>query len=222
MREYLSLSNLGKALLLSALCTAVSAPRIVQGGFSLWFYVPAAFLSLTLISGAATAWSTSAGMAGLWPAHRKQLVGSAIAITAALLVWPIALKLDPVVLAAFEAGDNPRTALLQYPDSAAGVVALILWGASFELLFFVAASAAFFARLFNLKWAAVVGPAFARIIVAYYQLTTGNITDAVPLILCGAGATTAVACLLFIRFGLVPAILFVATLDARLFFMPAR
>ena len=219
MREYLSLSNLGKALLLSALCTLASVPRITEGGLNPRFFIPAAFLSLTFIAGAVTAWSTSAGMAGFWPDWRRQLRGIGIALLAALLLWPVALKLDPVVRAAFAAKSDTYTLLLQYPDSVAGVAALVLWAASFELLFFVAAPAAFFARLFNSKWAAVVGPALARVFVAYYQLTAGQITDAVPLILVTYGAMTAASCFLFSRFGLAAAAVFAAVVDSRLFFI---
>ena len=218
MRDYLSVSNLGKALLLSALCTAASVPRIVVGGLNAWFFVPAAFLSLTLVAGVATAWSTCAGMAGLWPDRRRQLCGIGIAILAALLMWPVALKFDPVVRAAFAVRSDPHALLLQYPDSAAGVASLVLWSMSFELLFFVAGSAAFFARLFNLKWAAIAGPVLARVIVAHYQLTTGNITDTIPLILLSTGAMTAASCFLLSRFGLAAAAVFVAVMDSRLFF----
>jgi hypothetical protein len=219
MRDYLSATNLGKALLLSALCTAASVPRIVQGGLDARLFVPAAFLSLTLIAGVATAWSTCAGMAGLWPDRRQQLHGMGIAILAALILWPVALKFDPFVRAAFAARSTPQVLILQYPDSAAGVAALVLWSASFELLFFVAASAAFFARLFNRKWAAIAGPVLARVVVAHYQLTTGGITDAVPLILLSTGIMTAAACFLLSRFGLAAATVFVAVMDSRLFFM---
>lgn len=219
MRKYLSLSNLGKALLLSALCTLMSVPRITEGGLNPRFFIPAAFLSLTLIAGAATAWSACAGMAGLWPDRRRQLRGIGIATLAALLLWPVALKFDPVVRAAFAATNDSRAMLLQYPDSAVGVVALILWSASFELLFFVAAPAAFFARLFNAKWAAIAGPVFVRVFVAHYQLTTGQITDAVPLMLVGHGAMTAAACFLFARFGLAATAVFAAVVDSRLLFL---
>jgi len=219
MRDYLSTSNLGKALLLSALCTLASMPRIIQGGFSLWFYIPASFVSLTLIGGAATAWGKCAGMVGFWPDRRKQFRGATLAILAALALWPVALKFDPIVRAAFAAGDDSRALLLQYPDSPTGVASLILWAVGFELLFFIVASAAFFGRLSGRMWLAVVGPALVRVLIAHYQLTAGNITDNVPLILFAAGAMTGASCLLFPNFGIVSTILFVAVLDARLFFM---
>ena len=219
MRDYLSVSNLGKALLLSVLCTLASVPRIVQGGLDPRFYVPAAFLSLTLVAGSAAAWSACAGMAGLWPDRRRTLCGIGTAMLAALLLWPAALTLDPVVRAALAAPDGGRAMLLQYPDSAAGVAALVLWSASFEMLFFVAAPAAFFARLFNVKWAAIAGPVIVRVLVAYYQLTTGQIVDALPLMLATHAVMIAAACFLFSRFGLAAAAVFAAVADSRLFFM---
>lgn len=216
MRDLLSESNLRKALGLSALATAASVPRILHGGLNPWFYVPAAFVSLTLIAGMASAWDRRAGLAGLWPDPRRRWGGAVVAALAGLALVPVALKLDPAVRAAFAGGSNPTTLALQYPGSAAGVLALILWSAGFELLFFVAAPAAFFGRLLNRKWIAIAGPVVLRVVVAHHQLVNGNITGAVPLILTATGVFSGIACLLFAQFGLVAPAVFVAIIEARL------
>ena len=218
MREYLSESNLRKALLVSAVCTLASLPRILHGGMNPAFYVPAAFISLTLVAGMATAWDKRGGMAGLWPDRKHQLTGIGLAVLMALILIPIALKTDPAIKAAFESADSPKAVILQYPESPGGVTALILWSVSFEFLLFVAACAAVFARLFNRRWAAIIGPVLIRVAVAHYQLTTGHVTDASALILMEAAIMTAGATILFTHYGIAAPVVFIALLETRLFF----
>ncbi len=220
MRDFFSESNLRRSLVLGAIVAVMSIPRILEGGLDPWFYIPSAFVGLTLVAGIASAWSKCAGMAGLWPEKARWLPGVGVAVLLASVILPLAVALDPMFKDAFVAAGDETAVQLQYPDHPGGVMALVLWAVSFETLFFVAASAAFFGRLFNRKWLAVAGPVALRVCVTYYQLTTGNVTEGELLLLFGVGATTTGACVLFVNFGFPAPAVFVAVLVARLFFIP--
>ncbi|MBN1268046.1 MAG: hypothetical protein JXB04_00520 [Kiritimatiellae bacterium] len=217
MREFLSESNLKRAVMLSLPCTLASVPRVMYGQLNPWFFVPAAFLSLTFAAGMATAWGHRAGLTGLWPERQRLVRGLVIATLAALVLTPAALAVDPILESAFAHARDPGMVGLQYPDTAGGVTALLLWAAAFETVFFVAAAAAFFARISGRTWMVIVGPVILRAAVACIQLSGGHVTEAVPLLLAGVAATTALTCVLFARYGLPAASIFIAILSARLF-----
>lgn len=215
MRTYLSFENLVKASALSAVATAMAAPRLIEGRLSLAFFIPAAFLALVLVGGAATAWSTSAGMAGLFPERRRLLKGLGVALALALIFLPAALWLDPVLRSALEeTGDMQRLAL-RYPATLRGCLALMLWAAGFETIFSLAAVISFLARLTGSAWAALAGAVLLRLWMTYLQCAGAGLESVMPLFMVSSAILMGVGGLLFVRAGLPAAALFTALLDAR-------
>jgi len=218
MRTYLSMSNFGRALILAMGVTLMSVPRIVQGGLPLDLYIPAALVGMVLVAGAATAWSRQAGMVGLFPHWRLMLGGVGIAVLISLVAVPIQHAwIDPRIQAALSATGNAQLMALRYPVTAGGCVAVMLWSASFETLFFHAATLSFFARLTNRQWIAVALTVALRLFVSMRQMAETGVFDAVPLMLVSTGVMATAACVLFARTGLIPAMMLAAGLDLHLF-----
>lgn len=220
MREYLSESNLRKALLLSAVATAMSAPRILVSGFPFWILLLEAFIGLSFISGTITAWGRRAGMAGVAPEHKKVLKGLGLAVVLAVFAALIGiLWLDPVFYRAYAATGDQRLLQLQYPESPFRILALILWAASFETFFFGAGTMSFLARLFNRQSVAIAGAVTFRLAIACYQLSHAGIVNEFFLFVGSYGVALTVVCWLFARYGLPAAVVFVGLANLRLFFV---
>jgi hypothetical protein len=211
MRDYVSEDNLKRALPIAAVVTLLSLPRIHFTGFPLGMYGVAAFLSMLLIGGAATAWGRKAGMAGCFPDRRLWIGGVLVASLVLLVLVPIQrYVLDPPILAAMEQSGAPETFVLRhYPITTLGRAAMVLWTAGFETLFFVAAPMAFFGRLTGRVWVAVVFTALFRTTVTAGYLS--YIAMPAPFLTLTFGGIQAVtACVLFARAGLIPASFFAA------------
>lgn len=217
MRRYVSMSNLKAAVLLGSIATIMSIPRIGEGGMPLHLYVPAALLAMVLVGGAATAWSGSAGLAGLIPERQKLLRGMLIAVALVAAFAPIQLFLmDPVFRQVLEATGDKQALALRYPTTLFGGAAIVLWAAGFETLFFYAAPVSFLTRLTGRPWMAIVMTTGLRLIVVSEQLTLIGTNDATALFFASAAATTLISCLLFARFGLPATSLFAAGLNLHL------
>lgn len=222
MRVYLSESNLRKAAAVAAVVTLMSVPRLVQGGKPLGLYIPATFVSMTLVAGAVTAWGRRAGMKGILTDLSTLRRGCAIALFFALAALPVqVLWLAPLLRNTLASGTNAATAILSYPPTAGGCAALLLWSAGFQVIFLQAAPMAFFTRLTGYPSVACALCVALRTYVAYRQVLLSGLTDGVGLLVLSAAGTVAVGCLLFARFGLVPAMVFAAGLDVHLFFHQA-
>lgn len=218
MRTYLSMPNFLRALVLGLIATVMSVPRLIQGGLPLGLYIPATLVGMMLVSGAATAWSDRGGMCGMVPAWRRMLVGVGVAVLVSAIATPVVhLWVDPSVRQALQATGNPHAMALRYPATVAGCLAVVLWSASFETLFFQAATVSFFARLTNRQSVAIVLAVALRLCVSLHQMTELGVVDAVPLMLVSTAVMATVACILFARTGLVAAMVLGAGLDLHLF-----
>jgi len=218
MHTYLSFSNFGRALILATGVTLLSVPRIVQGALPLDLYIPAALIGMILVAGAATAWSREAGMAGLFPHWRLMVTGVGIAVMISLLAVPIQHAwIDPRTKTALAATGNAHLMALRYPGTMGGCVTVMLWSASFETVFFYAATLSFFARLTNRLWVAVALTVALRLFVSMQQMSGTGVFDAIVLMLVATGVVATAACLLFAGTGLIPTMMLAAGLDLHLF-----
>ena len=217
MRDYLSISNLGKAAGLAALMTLMSVGRLVQGQKSLAFYIPVTFCAMMFIAGAVAAWGRRAGMAGIVTDRRTLCSGVALALLLALLALPVYVwGLDAILRNALRSATSRTLLNLSYPATVGGCLALMLWSAGFQTMFFVAAPMSLFARLTNRQSVALGLTLAVRFYVMHRQMTEAGVSAAVPLFYGLALATTLAGGLLFARYGLAPAMLFAAALDLRL------
>ncbi len=215
MRDYLQLSNLSRATRLGGIITLMSIPRLVQGNAPHWLYVFAAFLCLTLVAGAATAWGETGGMAGLFPRDRRLGVGLVFAVLAGILVGIIhSVALDPLLQEALVDSGNTDRLLLQFPNTIGKQVAIILWVAGFQALFFNAAAMSFLCRLTRRITIALPLAIAFRVFVSHLQLESLHLGAIVPYYAMN-GISCAVGCMLFARAGLIPASLFAAILASR-------
>lgn len=215
MSVYFSEDNLRKALWLSAIVTLMSWPRIVAGGLDPWLFVLAAGVSLTLVAGAATAWGRQGGMVGLFPERRLMARGCGWAVILALLFLPFLYVLDPVLRQGLEQAGDPIRLRLAYPDTVRGCLALILWSAGFETLFFVAATSAFIVRVTGHCGVGIAGALAVRLGVTWQQVGQVGLDDQRAMFLLAAAATLLPAVWIFMRGGLPPAMAFAALLAAR-------
>jgi hypothetical protein len=222
MRDYLSVSTLWKALILGGIVTAMAIPRFLEGAVDIHFYIPASVAAMTLTSGAVVAWGRKGGMCGIWPGTRQGSAGLGLALLLALLATSVyLLGFDPVCRKALEATGNAQMLRLRYPPTLRGRVALVLWSAGFETVFFRASAMSFLARLTGRTSVAVAGSVTLHVMVAAAQLSRAGIYEPLPytLFLVGTAAAGAIGCLLFARAGLPAAMLFAGALNVHVFFL---
>lgn len=216
MRNFLSESNLRKAVPLAVILTLMTVGRLVQGGRPLGVYLPMTFLVLLFMAGAVTAWGQRAGMAGIVTDRRTFALGATIAAGLSLMALPLSLFwLDPILKPALQAATQPSTFILTYPPTVGGCLALLLWSAGFQTLFLQAAPMSLFARLTNRRAVAVGLCVALRIYVTHLQAAGAGMTTGVGLLVASAAVATSAGCLVFARFGLVPAMLLAAGLDGH-------
>jgi hypothetical protein len=218
MRDYLTISNLSKAMALGGCVTLMSLPRLVQGGEPRWLYVSTAIFCLVLLAGAATAWGRCGGMLGLFPRGRRRLIGLSTGLAAGLLIVPLyTMWLDPWLSEALRhAGDADRLQL-EFPDAPWKKVAIVLWAAGFQVLFFNAAAMSFLCRLTNNVPVALILAIVFRLFVSHLQFEDVPIDGTLAFALTHA-LVCAIGCILFARTGLMPVALFAAVLASRHFF----
>ena len=219
MRDYLSLGNLWKAVLLGAAVTLMSIPRIIQGGMPVAPFAMLALFGMTLISGAATAWGEKGGMCGLFPGWRRTGIGLGLAALLTIIAAPIScLWLDPRLYGAIEATGDTKALTLAYPDTAAGKIASVLWSGGFHVMFFVIAGMSFLARLTGKATVSIAIIVVFRVAVGLYKAQEAGMTDHVSLLLLLSAVQTACSCLLFARTGLLPTMVFAMGMETHLFF----
>lgn len=217
LREFLAVTNLQWALLLSAVVTALSIPRITIAGYGLFPYVPAAWVSMTLICGSVTAWSGVGIMSRLWPA-RNVLIKGAVAALALGLAFGLAKSffLDPILEQAMVRHLAFEEMELHFPRDGYGVFALILWVAGFETLFFEGGTMSLWARVTGSVWVATAVTVFMRMGVVLYQMNRIYLGDWLVPILLAYVIAQIVGCQLMARAGLVPVMLYNAALQVGL------
>ncbi len=213
MRDFLSESNLRKAVPLAAILTLMTIGRLVQGGRPLAYYLPMTFLVTTLMAGAVTAWGQCAGMPGFRTDRRTFAMGAAVAAGLSLLALPLSLFwLDPILKPALQRA-SPAAFALTYPPTVGGCLALLLWSTGFQTLFLQAAPMSLFARLTGRRAVAVSLCVALRIFVTHLQTAEVGMAAESGLLAASAAVATAAGCIVFARFGLAPAMLLAAGLD---------
>jgi hypothetical protein len=225
MRNYFTMSNLGRAALLSAVVTLLSVGRMVHGSLLLRVTLPQAFVAcffaMTLVCAAVTAWGKKAGMPGIVTDRRTFLRGTGLALLLALAALPLfRYVLDPMFCGILEASGNDAALELNYPSTLAGQLALLCWMAGFQTLFVCAAPMSLLARLtgrrdFAIALSMVLGVFLVNLKVAARGLQEHFLLFAITS-LFGCG----LACFLFSRFGLVPTMILTAGMNLRLFLPP--
>ena len=208
--------SLVKAFLLGATVTLMAVPWIRRGGMDLWMAVPVAFMAMVLISLAAVSWEHRAGMHGVFPEKGRMLIGMGLAgLTVLVLAWISTFWLDRVFESTMRQAGRTDLLALRYPDSPGGQAAKVLWAAGFETMFFQVGAVSFFSRLTDRQWLAIVGAVSFRGMVTSMQLSQAGLVDATWLFIMMSVATSAVACMLYVRAGLPAAMLFSAVLSLR-------
>lgn len=217
MRDYLSMSNVPRAAALSALVTVMAVGRLVEGQRPLALFIPVTFCAMMFVGGAVTAWGRHANPAGLFPGGRTLRNGLLLAVLLALLALPIHVYwLDPLFRSLLSGVADSSLARLAYPHTLHGALASMLWAAGFHTLFFVAAPMSLFARLTHRPAVALALTCALRAYVMHRQLATAGLLADYPVFLIPALAATAAGGFLFARYGLAPAMVLAAGIDARL------
>lgn len=223
MRQYLSLSNLWKAMALGFVITMMAVPRILQGRMDPYVFVPAAFFATTLLAGAGTAWEKYGGMCGMFPNKRRLLAGMAIACMLAALLIPVQLLwIDPAFLTALRCLGDSELIRLRFPPTIAGRLALVLWVAGFETLFFQVGAMSFFARLGGNQWIAVTAVCAFRMFVTSKFMAQYGIVDSTSILMAAAAVSAALSCALYARTGLPASMVFAAVYNLHLFSYPVE
>jgi hypothetical protein len=205
VQDYANIGNLKRAALLGISICVMSIPRISEAGLPLSTYLPAAFLAMTLVSAAATAWGGKSGLRGLFPPSNYMTWGLIAALFFGLCALPLKVYLtDPIL----KTNLPPRMHALSFPTSAIGVAGIILWAAGFENMFFNVAATSYFTRLSHNMWLAIALSASFRTFVSSRLLLSAGLES--PLLLCLNALSCLIACILFAKSGLPSALLFSA------------
>ena len=154
-------------------------------------------------------------MPGPFPERGRMLKGMWIAVLVALLIAPVLFWTEGGIISELKANDNQAALKLMYPASIGGCLALMLWGAGFETLFFRAATMSFLARISGRQWIAVFGAVIFRVWVSSVKYGDVGLESSVGLRLAGVALLSTVSCLFYVRAGLPATMMFAATLDAR-------
>ncbi len=217
MRTYFMTSNFVVAAIMSAIVTLLSVGRLLQSEMPLFTGVVMLFICMTLVCAAVTAWGARAGMAGAWTDGRTLRQGLLAAMTLSLALWPIyLLGLDPRLRAILADAESHEMLRLAFPSTTGTCVALILWATGFQTLFLQAAPMSLAARLTGHRFAALGLCLLFRLYLAHRQVVEAGLADHMTFLMALPAAIGLIGCLLFARFGLLPAMCFVAVLNARL------
>lgn len=218
MRKYLKPANLATAAVIGLIVSIMAIPRMLNGELPLSIYFPAAFLAMTLFSGAVTAWGGCAGMNGLMTDRTKLVPGLLIVLLFSLLVIPIQVNvLTPLIHARFASAAGKSFMALRYPPTLDGKIALLLWSAGFESIFFYAAPMSYFSRLSGNRWIALILTAIFRIFVVFKGLNNEGLGLSATMITTTVAAS-ATGCMIYGFSGLVPVMAFAACITLHIFF----
>jgi hypothetical protein len=218
MRDCLKTDNLLQAAAISAVVTPLSIGRLRESDLPLFFGAVMFFLCMTMVCAAVTAWARRAGMAGVWTDRATLRHGLFAALVLGLVLWPVfLLGLDPTTRDILGGAVNGDMLRLAFPPTARGKVSLILWAAGFQTLFVQAAPMSLAGRLTGNRFAALGLCLLFRLYLSHLQIDGAGLADHRLLLMVPAAAANLLGCLLFARFGLLPAMFFAAVLDARLF-----
>lgn len=174
-------------------------------------------MSLAFICGTITAWAGQSGLQPLLPPWKRLLVGLLIAIGIGLLLGLLRTWLvDPIIEGAMSVGLPADEVDLHYPPTAYGVLALILWVAGFETLFFEGSTMSLWTRITRSTWIATTVTVLARVGVAAIQLNQIDLGRSLPAILLAGALGQLIACRIFVHGGLPAAMAYHAALQVGL------
>lgn len=219
MKEFAREENLKRALLFGALLTLLSIPRLVEVDLALPppGLILFTFGVMTFASGAAMAWQHHGGMAGLFPGKRRTALGTGWAVIAGLVLLSAFFFIDPLLPRELAANAAYQRWGIVYPENEAEVISRILWSAGFQTMFFTAAAMAVFCRVTRNVWVSLLIVLCGRMLITAYRLTALELQAIIPPFLLITALFAIVSCLLFARYGLIPAAACAATIESRHF-----
>ena len=225
MRDYCTLPNLSRAALLASVITLLSSGRIIHGSLLLRITLPQAlvfcFCAMTLVCAAVTAWGRTAGMPGIFTDRRTFLRGAVLALLMALAMQPFfRYLLDPLFSGILDELGNDAALEMAYPTTLAGQLALLCWMAGFQTLFVCAAPMSLIARLTGRRDLALVFCLLLGIYLVHLKATDLGIQEHLLLFAIPTLVGCGMACFLFSRFGLAPAMILSGAMTLRLFLPP--
>jgi hypothetical protein len=219
VREYTKPENIAFSALIGAILTMMAMPRITGSGYPLAVYLPATFIAMFLISGAAVAWGKSAGMNGFYPPLSRQFIGVCIAVLiSAAAAFIRHFWIDPVLHSYLAAVGKKHLISAVFPSLMEARINLMLWSASFENMFCHAAPVAFFGRLSQSRWIAIGLTVAFRFFIVSKRLSDAQFTSGTLLIASMAGAGAFMCATMFSFFGLMPSMVLAAGLTLHVFF----
>lgn len=222
MKDYLSISNFHRAVRLSAVIVLLSVPRIAaRMPDRLLLFTAAAFVSLILACGAATAWERRGGLAGLYPSPGVVVRG----IIAALILGIASIAAHRLwfddKLFCIIKDHLPLQVLERYfPRTVAGQAALVLWTASFEATFFYAATVTFWTRILNNATAGIVATVIGRMFIGYLLVAGMGLREYAGVFIVVLFFSGIVSSILFARAGLIAVMIYNGVSACHLFLGP--
>lgn len=218
MRDFVSERNLRKAFWIGSAVTLTAVPRMQLAGVNLGIYIPAGLLSMVAASGVATAWGRYGGLHGFVPHWRRAISGVTIAFGVAMLAWWPATRLDVALFELLHQAATPSWLTLRYPADPVAVMALLLWVAGFETVFFQAAVISYLARLTRDWRPALAGAVVLRGWIWHNQIN-GLLDGKIPpgWMVLAVMTDAAVAGGLYVKAGWPAAAAYAVTLNLRHF-----
>lgn len=217
MRPYLDGNNLKKAVPVGAVIALSTMPRVLEGGLPVGPSFAGMLTGMILLAGMATAWGHRAGLPGLWPPKAIQVRWAGLSVLLGFALFPIGLAFDPLHRSILAQTGSTEMLALACPRSGHAILALMLWSAGFETLFFCAAPMAFTARLTGSRAVAIGAPALFHLLVGIYQFNMAGVTKDAWILLLGIVVVRFITCILYARGGLPAAALLGFVLEARHF-----
>lgn len=217
MRDYLKEQNLRQATLIAVVVTVMALPRLVLAGVDLRVYLPAGLLSMILVAAAATAWGHYGGLHGMFPERRRMIAGMAMAVVLAWIGLPLALRLDALRLELLAAGEIDHWRVQPVPTDPTAIMALLLWSAGFETMFFQAGALSYLARLLKRRRPALAGAVILRGFVSYLQMGGDLSADAALIFQTGVMIDATLAGGLYVAAGWPAAATYTIVLGLRHF-----
>lgn len=220
LREFLAVENFRRALALSAIVTALAIPRLSTAGYGLplmLLYTLSAFISMTLVCGAVTAWTGQRGLSRMIPDRRPLLLGVIVALLVGLVFGMLkALILDPVLEKAMVLNLPADEVDLHFPVDGFGIFALVCWVAGFEALFFEGGTMALWSRISGSAWLATMVTVLFRAVVVLIQMNRLDLGAWLVPTLFAYLVSQTVGCQLFARAGLIPVVVYNVVLQIGL------
>jgi hypothetical protein len=143
----------------------------------------------------------------------------AIAAILSFIILPLYIAwIDPLLLPAIKASGDVKMLAIRYPSTLPGQLALFLWAAGFEAMFFQGGIMSVIARATGSQWVAVAVSVGVRTLVTASQLSELNIPNAQAFLMSASSLVTLISCILFARFGFPATMIFSAGICLHVLF----